>query len=399
MVCTGTPGRRSGASPTVAKTGAGITAPPVSATASRPERNGRSFWARLAQGLAPDANLARWPVSKLAERWLAERKVTVSPRTYHMDVQVLKPVLAALGAKRADEITVALLRDYRTRRLGQVAPGRSHPPQAYAVNREIQRLSCLLKDAKVWRRLREDYKPLRQQKSVVGREIPREQLQALFEAAFAKPEWQRLGCCALLALNTGMRGEEIKNLQLGRIEHGERPAVIISIQPLRPDGAPSDGRRGTKTVAGERRVPLNANAQRALSQLLAAAEALGATKPWHYLLPAHLSRHTKKLDPLCGKKGYDVTRPQQSWGSAWESLGREIKRRTGMAFNHPFHNLRHTFITWCGRAGVPIEKIMAMVGHMSKEMTRYYLHLNDADTRQVVDLVAEQSPKTPGRTG
>jgi integrase len=40
-----------------------------------------------------------------------------------------------------------------------------------------------------------------------------------------------------------------------------------------------------------------------------------------------------------------------------------------------YHDLRHTHITHAVEAGVPIEVIMAQVGHVSSEMTRYYTHL------------------------
>jgi integrase len=129
-------------------------------------------------------------------------------------------------------------------------------------------------------------------------------------------------------------------------------------------------REVTKSDAGAREVVLNKIGVWAASGLLDRAKLLGASHPNHYLLPADCSKHTKAIDPVHGLCGYDVTRSQVSWASAWEKL------RDAAGFpDIRFHDLRHTFITQAVEGGVPIEVIMAQVGHISVEMTRYYTHL------------------------
>jgi hypothetical protein len=76
----------------------------------------------------------------------------------------------------------------------------------------------------------------------------------------------------------------------------------------------------TKTNAGQRLIELNAVATAAVTKLYSRAHSQGATEPSHYLLPADLSRHTQKSDPLKGKRGFDVTRHQESWRTAWRNL-------------------------------------------------------------------------------
>ena len=51
-----------------------------------------------------------------------------------------------------------------------------------------------------------------------------------------------------------------------------------------------------------------------------------------------------------------------------------MKKAAGLA-GLRFHDLRHTHITHAIEEGVPIEVVMAQVGHISPEMTRYYTHL------------------------
>ena len=70
-------------------------------------------------------------------------------------------------------------------------------------------------------------------------------------------------------------------------------------------------------------------------------------------------------------------RHQTSWSTAWENL----KAAAGMK-NFRFDDLRHTFITQGIEDNVPVEVMMAQVGHVSAEMTRYYTHLSTWDQGQ-----------------
>jgi len=88
-----------------------------------------------------------------------------------------------------------------------------------------------------------------------------------------------------------------------------------------------------------------------------------------------MSKQTKKTDPLKGDRGFNPRQHQNSWQTAWENL----KKAAGLQ-GFRFHDLRHTHITHTIEAGVPIEVVMAQVGHLSAEMTRYYTHLNRRET-------------------
>jgi Phage integrase family len=52
-----------------------------------------------------------------------------------------------------------------------------------------------------------------------------------------------------------------------------------------------------------------------------------------------------------------------------------------------FHDLRHTHITDAIDSGVPIEVVMAQVGHLSADMTRYYTHLGSKAKHSAVAAV------------
>ena len=155
----------------------------------------------------------------------------------------------------------------------------------------------------------------------------------------------------------GVVREKIKKLQLGDLVLDEDPPFIR----LRAEN--TKGRRA--------RPAWNDLGLWAVNHLVARARLLGASEPPHYLLPADLSKHTKQSDPLRGGIGFDPTRHQTSWDSAWEVL----KKEAGLP-GFRFHDLRHTHITHAIEEGVPIEIVTAQVGHVTPEMTRYYTHLD-----------------------
>ena len=234
-------------------------------------------------------------------------------------------------------------------------------------------LAAVLKNARLWTPLLELYEPLRVAKHGPGQALSPEQTAKLIETALTNDGWFVALCATVLAYATGCRSGEIKTLQLGDLMlDGESPHIR-----LRPENTKS--RR-------EREPALNELGIWAVNQLLKRAQLLGAHRRDHYLLPADLSKHTKKTDPLHGGKGFDPARHQTSWDSGWESL----KRAAGLK-NFRFHDLRHSHITRAIEAGVPIEVVMAQVGHISPEMTRYYTHLGADSKHAAVAAVQRRS--------
>lgn len=52
-----------------------------------------------------------------------------------------------------------------------------------------------------------------------------------------------------------------------------------------------------------------------------------------------------------------------------------------MAVEVGFHSLRHTYVSLCANAGVPLAIVQAIVGHTSVAMTEHYFHAEDAALR------------------
>jgi integrase len=154
-----------------------------------------------------------------------------------------------------------------------------------------------------------------------------------------KPEWQSARLASVLALNTTMRACEVRGLRWCDVDF---LAGTVRI-------------RRSKTKAGQRIIPLNDDALRAMRELYSRASAIAGTHPDHYVFPA------------CENQRFDPTTSQKSWRSAWRSL-----RKTAGIAALCFHDLRHHAITELAESQASDATIMAIAGHLSSQMLEHY---------------------------
>src|SRR5262249_22466893 len=204
-------------------------------TALRAQREGRL-----------PTDMSYWPLEKAAKEWLAGRARLVAPLTARIDRERLVPLLQALGNHRLTHVTAADISGYQLQRIAKVSPR--------TVNLETKVLRMILRSAKVWSHLADDYKPLREDRRGPGRALSPEEERNLFDVASSNPNWSVAYYAALLAANTTARGCEIRGLHLGDVDLEARSMTIR--------------RTSTKTDAGCRIVPLNTMATWALARLL-----------------------------------------------------------------------------------------------------------------------------------
>jgi integrase len=95
-----------------------------------------------------------------------------------------------------------------------------------------------------------------------------------------------------------------------------------------------------------------------MRELYRRASAIGGAQPDHYVFPA------------CENGHFDPTTPQKSWRSAWRSL----RKAAGIATLR-FHDLRHHAITELAESQASDATIMAIAGHVSREMLEHYSHV------------------------
>jgi len=156
------------------------------------------------------------------------------------------------------------------------------------INNEILVLTAVLKSARLWASLKDSYEPLTVSKRGPGQALTPEQTARLIETAKTKDRWFVALCATVLAYATGCRSGEIKKLQIGDLNLSvQRPSIRLPAE-------------NTKNRS-EREPALNDLGVWAVRQLLQRAALIGAVAPVHYLLPADLSKHTKKSDPLRGR--------------------------------------------------------------------------------------------------
>ncbi|MGB8781811.1 MAG: site-specific integrase [Terriglobales bacterium] len=322
---------------------------------------------------------AKWTVEQACTRWVEQHAVHLkSAKARKNEQSYLRQLLRHLGEtknKKLKAITLDDLRDYQTRRSEKV---RERP-----INLELGILVRVLKQNHLWkgelRGVPEDkesgFKRLREPDSEVGEALTEDQLMRLESAARSRDRWDVAYCAELLAANSGMRGGEIKKLQIGKVDLVGRSILIT--------------RKATKSRAGRRQVELNQPAFAAVARLYKRAQVLGACDPEHYLLPGDLSRHTRKTDPLKGGRGFNPALHQMSWDTAWRAL----RKAAGLP-RLRFHNLRHTYVTRMAELGVPLQVTQSAVGHLSDAITAHYTHVSANVARAAVEKL-EQIRKTP----
>jgi integrase len=146
-----------------------------------------------------------WP-PHAAERYLDGRKLELSTRSLKKERQLLVQPPKFFGATPLNRIGSDGLLTYRDWRSGGTALKGSY------LNMEMGAIRRLFKRAKQWHLIGDDVRPLKEHKDI-GRALTKEQKSMLLEAARSRAEWQVAYCAAILALNTTMRGGEIRNLQ------------------------------------------------------------------------------------------------------------------------------------------------------------------------------------------
>jgi integrase len=314
------------------------------------------------------ATLARQPFGHAADDYVSARKLELATASQAKEKQLFVQLRAFFKQEPLKAITVKRITDYRTWRAEQgVGPA--------TLNAELGILRRVMKRARLWARVADDIRPLKEP-STIGRALTEEDKQRLLKTAVMRPEWETAYLAAILCLNTTARGCELKALQWSDVDLFARTLTI----------------RTSKTAAGERVVPLTDVAASALSRLRRRAESFGPVLPSHYIFAAFVPKFT-----FSGKKviGYNVTAFDpathvKSWRSAWRTL----TKKAGLP-GFRFHDLRHCAITQLAEGGTSDSTIMAIAGHVSRRMLERYSHVRMEAKRNAMEALAT-STKTAG---
>jgi integrase len=317
--------------------------------------------------LAPsNQQFARLALPEALDRYLADRSIYVAQPSHRSESDHSKPLREYFGPTPVARVSAESILAYIRHRKGK---GISNT----TVNMEIGILRRVLKRAKRWHFVGDEVPHLPERKDI-GRALAPDEKLRLLRIASSRPEWEIAYLASVLALNTTMRGCELKGLRWRYVDLIDRTLTV----------------QNSKTTAGERVIPLNADAIAVVLRLRERAKQLfgdSVSLDW-YVFP-----HAE------GKSQPDPTQPMSGWRSAWRTLTRAIECPACAQLENPgdtcrneeckadirglkssthglrFHDLRHHAITELAESQTSDRTIMSIAGHVSTKMLEHYSHV------------------------
>jgi integrase len=269
-------------------------------------------------------------------------------RSYGVEVYYVNATLVPFfGQLRLSEISALKVEEFKQKRLEDGLKKSS-------INREVGLLKSMLETGLEWELTRRN--AARKAKLFVADDPESDRVLSYEEegkllAACATPELRyrapHLMIVILIALYTGLRRGEILRL---RWEHIDFQHGMLTV-------------RKSKTRSGKRAVNLNAELRQMLALL-------------------HEQRHSEWVFPSPKR----FQKPGESERHI-EDVKNAFRRAVRLSRIAPitFHQLRHTFCSRLGNAGVPMPVIQELAGHASITMTRHYTHPADERKQKAVE--------------
>ena len=324
--------------------------------------------------------IARMTFAEAAKRFREDRLSRLAPASVQTEKERARRINRELGAVPVHSISVADVTDYiRQRKSAGISNA--------TVNRELDIIRGVLKKAKRWHLFADEIKPLPLRQHV-GRALATQEKLRLLKVAGSREDWKTAYFAAVLALNTTMRGCEIKGLRWHDVDLMNR---VITV-------------RRSKTEAGERVIPLNAEAYSTVLDLYRRSKKLGDVLPDHYVFFA------------CEHGHVDREAPQKGWRTAWRNLtravtcpacgflqvpsdkcaakpcGTDIRDVKSPLKGLRFHDLRHHAITELAESQTSDSTIMSIAGHVSPKMLAHYSHVRLEAKRNALDALCRPAP-------
>jgi integrase len=261
-------------------------------------------------------------------------------RSYHRDQTILVNLTPFFGTSRLGDIDAQAIDRYITQRATQVRPG--------TVNRELVLLRHLLNRAVQWGKI--DKSPWSGGKMLRVENLPERYLSREEEVKLLAACNGHMGPMVLMALNTGMRLNEIITLPWEQVDLEQR---VITVLLTKNDRV--------------RKIPINETLTAILRELKASSQSRFV----------FVYARTK--------------RPVASVRTAWLAA----LRRSGIAHCR-FHDLRHTFASRLVAAGVDLVVVKELMGHSTITMTVRYAHAAPESKLRAVASLDQGTPALDG---
>jgi len=283
----------------------------------------------------------------IADEYLADYKLRFRGVTFAE--YAVGHVVRHLGDKLLVDIGEDEVLGYQTARLKESASAKS-------INEEVRFLLTMMGEpGDVIRvRLRKKKKLKLPVRRKIGKAYEPEETEKMGQLS-RRSRSSHIHLALTMALNAGMRDAEIKSLTWSQI-HLDKGYLQV-------------GR--SKTAAGEgRTIPINSVLHRAIVEYGAA-----------YLKKFKEIREEWYVFPFGRPRPWDPTRHVTTLKTAWKNI-RKNANVTGR-----WHDHRHTLITQLAEGGAGEETIRQIVGHVSKEVLRDYLHVRMKAKREALESI------------
>jgi integrase len=312
-----------------------------------------------------------------AEDYLALKAPSLAESSLRIEKTSVEHLLPAFGGRLVTDIEARDIAKYQLERTKEEAA-------AGTINLEIGTLRAILRRNGQWSRVQPDVRLLPENDDV-GKALDAEEETRLLRAC-SESRSRALLPAVLLALNTGLRSNELTSLRWNQIDFDKRFLTVGK----------------SKTEAGKgRRIPLNETAFTALSFWGAN---FPGRQPEHFVFPSE--RYGEGGAVYSSNPEKPIGRLKVAWEAA--------KRRTADAENSipavicRWHDLRHTFLTRLLENGTAFPMISAIMGWSpatTARMAKRYGHVTVEAMRSAVDALENRvtvpdspkySPKSSG---
>jgi integrase len=294
--------------------------------------------------------------SVAAKEWLELKEGTLAAKSYAVEKNSLKHLKPFFDQKLLTDINAAAIARYVGQRRKEKAADKS-------IKLELGTLRGILRRAKLWGAISDDdlLPKLRDREDVdVGRAITADEETSLLTTCRASRS-RGLYTAVVIALNTGMREGEIRQLRWSQIDFDARTLTV--------------GKAKTSAGTG-RAVPMN---DRLTLALRTWSNQTPDRKSDHHVFPAE--QYGQPGEKSDGRFELDPTKPIGSWKTAWRTARRDsnVKCR--------FHDLRHSAVTRLLEAGVSFPIVASLLGwspSTTTKMAKRYGHIGNAAHRAAV---------------
>ncbi|OGV56653.1 MAG: hypothetical protein A2X49_08720 [Lentisphaerae bacterium GWF2_52_8] len=109
-----------------------------------------------------------------------------------------------------------------------------------------------------------------------------------------------------------------------------------------------------------------------------------------YILPMVAERYGRNPAGIVK----DIGRIFRHTGIATTAKSEKYSRRKLNVAVAGFHSLRHSFVSFCAKKGIPMAIVQSLVGHGNPAMTRHYTHIGTESARQAIAALPTLTSKS-----